>query len=186
MAQTPSGLTLAESPQLWAAIIALFGVVLTLLVNGFLARRAEARRTREEVRRVEADRHHKAELIRAGLRAALAQLVATLDGQIQYARQTGGTVWVPLLDYFSLYKASQTDLGLLSSAEVGALASAYYSYQTELGFAARLADWDIQENELIGASLRVPAEQSHYLVGCLEAAHAAAHHALKALSSPQG
>jgi hypothetical protein len=110
-------------------------VICTLAVNGWLTRRAE-RRKEDHDRRV----------LRIGLLSELRNLNRIIGGELEFINdKEHDFTWVPLIDFFNVYKDNLDKLGLLSTSEVELLSEAYYTYIENAGYIARFADADMSK-----------------------------------------
>lgn len=112
------------------------GVILTLLYTNASTRAANRRQQAEE----KLERDESLKVLQSGLWAALANLREMIDDELAWITQPHITsTWVPLLDFFELYRANLDKLGQLQRDQVLPLANIYYRYQERAGYIARLS-----------------------------------------------
>lgn len=111
-------------------LIGLLGTVAGVLANAFSAKWSDDRKLSQERQRAEDNYAHQARVARAVLRAELASMVRTFTREIKYVENVDNTITsVPLLSYLKQLREDFSGLGLLRSAEAGAIMTAFYVYQ---------------------------------------------------------
>jgi hypothetical protein len=146
--QSNSGLALVLVP----AILGLIGVIITVAGNGILNRRAAENRAIEDRRLAaeklaedkkiaEANLEHEKRVLRLALKGEIQSLVSMANSEIHYLKDHDFT-WIPILDFFTVYKNNSARLGLLNDDEVERITAAYYLYLEEIGYIARIGNAD--------------------------------------------
>jgi hypothetical protein len=126
---------------LWAAAIGFLGVIFTLLWNARQTLKTEKRlRTRQGI------------ALRTSLLEELRSLDRIIDDELKHISNNNFT-WVPLVESFKVYVSNLQNLGLLTSLEVEKITDAYYRYQEEGGYIARLAE-DQPDKPAIGRLIK--------------------------------
>jgi hypothetical protein len=117
--------------SLWPSIISgvsgFAGVLVGLGWNALQTPRTEER-LRANTRRV----------LRTSLSAELASLVRLMEEEVEHIKNDDFT-WVPLVESFKIYLANIQHLGLLTPDEALKITKAYYRYQENAGYIARIA-----------------------------------------------
>lgn len=129
IAAPPSGGGLLSAAFL-TPVIGFIGVILTLLWTAW-----RSREDRKEAAQREAS------VLRAALLAHMRNMRRILKAEIDYINDKNHQyTLVPLLDFFSVYRNNLAKIGLLTPAEVDAVADAYFDYEERAGYIAKFAD----------------------------------------------
>jgi hypothetical protein len=122
---------MADSPSIWPSLVSgafgFIGVLAGLGWNALQAPKIEER-LRDNTRTA----------LRTSLWAELASLAKLMNREIDYIKRYDFT-WIPLVESFKIYVANLGNLGLLTPTEVEKITLAYYRYQENAGYIARLA-----------------------------------------------
>jgi hypothetical protein len=121
--------------------IGFFGVIATLLWNARQGRNADQRKWIAEREAKSIEHVHKRDVLRSAIRAELQSLVKMIKGEREHL-QNGSFTWVPLLDFFAVYRSNMSDIGLLSPLQVEKITEAYHVYQERAGYIARMSGVD--------------------------------------------
>ena len=133
------------------ATIAFIGVTLSMLSNAWLARRADQRRY-ENDRAVETLKlAHERRVLRVSIKAELSNLIRIYTREVEYVDSHNFT-WVPILDFFGSYRENLGKIGLMSADEVQRITDAYYTFNEEVGYVARLGKADLTK-PLVGTNI---------------------------------
>jgi hypothetical protein len=138
-----------------AAIVGFAGVIAAQLLNAYWARRAVRDKNREEK---EAELH-KLGTLRSALRAEIAQLIRVLEGEIKFCKMPDQKfTYVPVLDYFMIYRRNIDRIALLSSKEVEHLTETVHVYEERMAYIAQKGKMSESPGELIGRTVLYPLE----------------------------
>ncbi|WP_027574690.1 hypothetical protein [Bradyrhizobium sp. WSM1743] len=139
----PLSIVLVADPQptsisAWQAAIPLFAAIVTALFGfigvlvGLRWNAKQAEKTEQRLRR------NKREVLRISLWAELSSLARVIEEEISYIEKNTFT-WIPLVESFKIYIENIENLGLLTPTEAEKITVAYYRYQENAGYLARIA-----------------------------------------------
>jgi hypothetical protein len=121
---------MADDPSIWPALVSgacsFVGVIAGLGWNAMQAPKTEER-LRDNTRAA----------LRTSLWAELTSLAQLMNREIKFIDDNDFT-WVPLVESFKIYVANVGNLGLLTDKEVEKVTLAYYRYQENAGYIARM------------------------------------------------
>jgi hypothetical protein len=145
------GPLLAAAATVFTGMIGFFGVVATLLWNGWLARRADRRKFELEQEAESRELAHKRDTLRVALKAEMQHLRKIFAEEKAHIEQVRCT-WVPLIDSFNVYQENLNDIRLLTADEVERT-EAYYTYQERAGYIARLGGATDMSKPIMGTNV---------------------------------
>lgn len=126
--------------------IGFLGVIIALIWSAWLSRRELRAKDDREAR-----------ILRAALLAALRNMYRVIVEEINFIRDpVNNFTWVPLIDFFIIYRENLSKIGLLSTEEVNTMADIYFSYEKHASFIAKYADAPIDRR--IGVPVEVKFE----------------------------
>jgi hypothetical protein len=131
--------------------VGFLGVVVTLLWNGWLARRADRRKFENEQAAAARKLADEQRVLRVALRAELNYLIKIMQEEKKHISKNDFT-WVPLMDFLSVYRENAATLGILTPEEVKCIVNAYYTYREKAGYITRLGK-DSLTNPIIGTNV---------------------------------
>ncbi|MBH5396327.1 hypothetical protein HZZ13_00635 [Bradyrhizobium sp. CNPSo 4010] len=144
----------------WQSAIPLFAAVVTALF-GFggviVGLRWNARQAEKTEQRL---RDNRRQVLRISLWAELKSLARVIKEEIAYIENNNFT-WVPLVESFKIYIENIENLGLLTPAEAETITVAYYRYQENAGYIARIAK-DQPEKPAIGRHIEFDFSKPTY------------------------
>ncbi len=183
-----------KTPQAVATVlgatVGFIGVSATILANGWLARKADSRKSNGERRAEEDRREHERQVLRVALRAELQSLSRTVSREIGHIKNSDFT-WVPILSFFKIYDDNVDKLGLLTPREVEFIVRAYYTYQEETGYIARLGKVDVTK-PIIGTNVELKFDgedgtrNRDWSLGSLKAIRAGSEEAIESIEYELG